>query len=349
MKKKISLTRALVVLFWAARFFLILDSSALAADHGRIIFLHHSTGGNVYRQGNVPSELSALDSSLSITERNYPDVPYAWKNYPYDYWNLWVNGQCNASQAGIHCLRNIAANYDVIIFKHCYPGAQVWPDTGSPDISSETKSLENYKLQYEALGRKFQDFPNKIFIAWTLAPLVQENISQANANRARQFVTWVENDWAPRYPNVYFFDYFSLMVNSNNYLRDDYKVAEGNSHPNARACLVAGPAFARAIVNAIGDFEGGGPPPTSVPPTATATPIPTATATPTPIPTEVPPTAIPTSGGCLPGDANDNKTVTFADGLFLIRRFFQALPACVDQNNDRHINGLDLGVMLKNL
>ncbi|MFH0853679.1 MAG: hypothetical protein V1853_04725, partial [bacterium] len=60
-----------------------------------IIFLHHSTGGNIW-DGGVSDWFdeynNANDTSYAITDQEFPkDSPYGWENYPYDYWNIWVN------------------------------------------------------------------------------------------------------------------------------------------------------------------------------------------------------------------------------------------------------------------
>lgn len=129
-------------------------SPAYAADE-HIIFLHHSTGGVIFDDGHVFDWFSAYNAahnfSYSITERAYPTGTYPWENYPYDYWNLWVNGACRADEPSRHCLAQLAAEYDLVIFKNCYPVIPIEEDTGSPDIKSSRKSLENYKLQYSAV------------------------------------------------------------------------------------------------------------------------------------------------------------------------------------------------------
>ena len=62
------------------------------------LFLHHSTGQGVWNGGDgqsVPTLLaeynSAQGTTYAITERSYPSDVYPWENYPYDYWNLWLN------------------------------------------------------------------------------------------------------------------------------------------------------------------------------------------------------------------------------------------------------------------
>jgi len=72
-----------------------------------IIFLHHSTGYNIWL-GNTNKYISKLtgkgdvikcfdkynrknNTDYHITEQFFPkSSPYGWNNYPYDYYNIWV-------------------------------------------------------------------------------------------------------------------------------------------------------------------------------------------------------------------------------------------------------------------
>jgi hypothetical protein len=141
----------------------------------RVIFLHHSTGAGVwgYPDKGVPTWFSeynaASGTSFDVTERPYPTGSYPWDNYPYDYWNLWINGMFDSGESSIECMTNLAADHEIIIFKHCFPGAGIGPDVVA-DITSSYKSLENYKLKYRALRDMMDCYPDTKFIVWTLAP-----------------------------------------------------------------------------------------------------------------------------------------------------------------------------------
>jgi hypothetical protein len=260
----------------------LLVANGLAADgNEKIIFLHHSTGGAVYAQGEVDNWIGAYNAdngtAYQIEERAYPNSPYPWSNYPYDYWNLWLNGACDNAQAGIACMDSLARDYDVVIFKHCFPGAGVLEDTGTPDIASPRKSLENYKLQYRALRDLMDSYTGTQFIVWTLAPLHRLATSTSNAGRARDFVDWVRSDWLSEdgrsHPNIAIFDFWGYAAEENdgtstgqgpvNTLRYEYEKSHNNSdsHPNTQANEIIGPHFAEFIVNTIeettSDDDGG--------------------------------------------------------------------------------------------
>ncbi len=246
------------------------------AQNDKIIFLHHSTGGMVYHKGKVADSIEAYNqrnnSHISITERDFPDKPYPWENYPYDYWNIWVNGDCDHYKGkpeypNVECLEDLCKKYDVIILKHCFPGSSILEDTGHPDVASKRKSLENYKLQYRALRDKFDAFPGNRFIVWTLAPLHRlEYNTPDEAARAKEFAGWVKNEWltedGKQRHHIHVFDYFSYTAETDRNaapprvpycLKYDYELSHDNSdsHPNETACKAIGPRFAEFIIQTV--------------------------------------------------------------------------------------------------
>lgn len=254
--------RKYILLVWT---FII---SAHFAFSQNVIFLHHSTGNNVFKEGNVPGLIDSYNKtygkSLNVTERSYPDDPWPWSNYPYDYWKLWIDGSCNPDNPRIECIKSLAGKYDMIIFKHCFPGAGIKPNTGKPDITSDVKSLENYKEQYRALRSLFDSYPGTKFMVWTLAPLHRLATTPEDAVRAREFAVWVKKEWLKEdkkaHPNIYIFDFFSLVAELKakpsdgvRYcLKYDYERdhSSSDSHPNLAANQYAGPLFAKAIERA---------------------------------------------------------------------------------------------------
>ena len=80
----------------------------------RVIFLHHSTGGVIWNGGVadwMTQENATNSTSYVIEEEAYPDSPYPWANYPYDYWHLWVQDGGQASAEGVTTLDSFAGNY----------------------------------------------------------------------------------------------------------------------------------------------------------------------------------------------------------------------------------------------
>jgi hypothetical protein len=249
--------------------FICFSSVKVYSQKNKAIFLIHSTGTNLFSEGKVSDWVktynSANSTSFQINTRAYPNTPWPWENYPYDYWKLWVDNSCNNSDSDIECLASIAANYGLVIFKHCYPGAGIESDIGKPDIRSSRKSLENYKLQYRALRTLMDGIPDKKFMVWTLVPLHRLATSAEAASRAYEFVNWVKTQWLTEdgklHPNISVFDFFSLAAelnktptNGKQYcLKYDYEYSHtsNDSHPNTLANATIGPVFAQAVVKVL--------------------------------------------------------------------------------------------------
>lgn len=223
----------------------------LPGTDAKIIFLHHSTGGVIWG-GGVEGWFSTYNgskgTSYQITAPDYPDAPYPWANYPYDYWNIWINHAGNAEYEGNETLEMLTQQYDVIVWKHCYPVSGVGPDTGSPSISSEAKTLENYKLQYAALKDKMHSFPSTLFVVWTGAALKQSETNAEDAERAKQFFDWVKGTWDEKGDNVFVWDFWQLETEGGLYLLDAYAT---DSHPNDTFAAKAAPLFAQRVVDVI--------------------------------------------------------------------------------------------------
>jgi len=151
--------------------FLFISCESNQNEMKKIIFLHHSTGKNIWlgktnryinkliKRSDVREYFKKFNkqnhTNYLITERNFPkETPYGWKNNPYDYYNIWVKNAGDKPYMEEPTLEILTKEYDVIIFKHCYPASRILPDTIAPNIDSETKSIENYKLQYNALKKK---------------------------------------------------------------------------------------------------------------------------------------------------------------------------------------------------
>jgi len=222
-------------------------------DGIKILFLHHSTGRNIWN-GGVREWFEDYNSregtNFSITEQEFPkSSPYGWKNYPYDYWNIWVNHAGNEPYKDEPTLEMITKEYDIVIWKHCFPVSGILPDTGDPDISSDEKRQENYRLQYEALKEKMHEFPDTKFIVWTGAALVEGATDPESARRARDFFEWVKNDWDEKGDNIFIWDFYALETEGGLFMKDEYAVGPTNSHPDEDFSRGVAPFLCQRIVD----------------------------------------------------------------------------------------------------
>ncbi|MFA5134428.1 MAG: hypothetical protein WC505_01415 [Patescibacteria group bacterium] len=235
------------------------DSAAISGSGHNIIFLHHSTGANVWA-GGVSEWFDDYNAehgtSYRITDREFPkDSPYGWENYPYDYWNIWVSHAGESEYLEEPTLEILTGEYDTIVWKHCFPVSDIGPDTGSPSASSPDKTVGNYKLQYAALKDKMLEFPENTFIVWTGAAQVQEATSADSAERAREFFTWVADTWDEPGDNIFIWDFYSLETEGSLYVQGGYSAGPGDSHPSSGFSQTVAPLFGRRITSVI---EGNG-------------------------------------------------------------------------------------------
>ena len=226
----------------------------------KILFLHHSTGYNVYRGSkldkrfvlnkqnyDVPRLLAEYNEKngvkYSIERRYFPSGdPYPWKNYPYDYYNIWVKNAGNEPYMEEPTLEMLTPEYDLIVFKFCYPVSNVLDDTVA-DINSEKKTIANYKMQVNALKEKLKDFPDTEFLVWTGAAQVEANVSQDQAERANQFFHWFKEEWDEEGDNIHIFDFRKLETDGGLYLKPEHASSKTDSHPNSDFSAMAAEKF----------------------------------------------------------------------------------------------------------
>jgi hypothetical protein len=236
-----------------------------------ILFLHHSTGAVIFNGGRKsitilghtfggkPDVLKWFDhynkssgTSYQISEQYFPkSKPYGWNNYPFDYYNIWVKHAGVKPYMEEPTLEILTKKYNFIIIKHCFPVGDILEDTGKPDVDSQEKRIENYKLQYLALKSKMLEFPDTKFLVWTGAVRIKSETNAASAQRAKEFFEWVRNVWDTDNDNIYLFDFESLETDGGMYLKNEYAQNSGDSHPDKNFAKRAAPLFCQRIVDVI--------------------------------------------------------------------------------------------------
>lgn len=235
----------------------------------RIGFLHHSTGyvvwmGTTSRISAKVFNKTALGSwitdfnkqngtSYTIDQQDFPNTSggYPWANYPYDYYNIWVKNAGETAYQGEPTLEMLTKDYDVIVWKHCFPVGNIQPNTGNPSVDSDVKSLENYKLQYAVLKEKMRSFPETRFVVWTGAALTEAATTPDEAQRAREFFDWVKAEWDEPGDNIFLWDFYELQTGGGLYLKPEHATAPDNSHPTAEFGQMVAPLLGQRIVDVI--------------------------------------------------------------------------------------------------
>ena len=246
----------------------------------KIIFLHHSTGEVIWNGRPVSLVKKALGKisenlkdgfppkpkmqslfkdynqekgkNYQITEQEFPKAnPYGWNNNPFDYYNIWVNNGEAEYFMEEPTLESLTKNYDVVIFKHCYPVSNIQPDKDTADINSYYKSLSNYRLQYLALRGKMHDYSKTKFIVFTGASQVKANISIEEAQRAREFFNWVTAEWDIQGDNIFIWDLYNIETEGDLYLKEEYATSFNDPHPNKLLASKANKLLFNRIIDVI--------------------------------------------------------------------------------------------------
>ncbi len=240
-------------------------SEGLEGEGMKIVFLHHSTGDLIW-QGGVPEWFEQYNrengTDYRIAEQAFPKN---MGNYPYDYWNVWVDHAGTEAFMKEPTLEILTRKYDVIIWKHCFPVSNIREDTGDPIIGSDEKRIENYRPQYMALKAKMREFPAKRFIVWTgaarvkntslinriISVLMRKSSDEEKARRVRTFFDWVKNEWDEPGDNIYLWDFYELETEGGIYLKKEFAAGSGNSHPSSTFSQLVAPFFCQRIVDVI--------------------------------------------------------------------------------------------------
>jgi len=248
---------------------IILSLGSCGSKHdsmNKILFLHHSTGYNIWLgstnkyidkitgKGDVSKCIKRYNSkhhtNYQISERFFPkSVPYGWNNYPYDYYNIWVRNAGQEPYMEEPTLEILTKEYDIIIFKHCFPVSRISEDSGSPDIDSDVKSIENYKLQYNALKSKMHKFPENKFIIWTPAVNTKTGMTLEEAQRTSRFYAWIINEWDEKGDNIFVWDFYKYETEGGLFMAERNAKSSDNSHPNKEFATRMAPLFCKYIID----------------------------------------------------------------------------------------------------
>lgn len=246
----------------------------------KILFLHHSTGQTIwngdrttfvsnivskvstrlsrkfYKKASIPKSFKKYNHrnqcNYKIEERIFPKTePYGWNNYPFDYYNIWVKNDDLDYYIEEPTLKQLTKQYQVIIFKHCFPVSNILIDRDTADIDSDYKSIANYKLQYHALLDKLHEYPDTKFILWTGAAQVKAQISEDEALRAKEFFKWVIDEWDRDNDNVFIWDFYNIQTNDSLYFPDDWARSSEDPHPDNQFAQRASQLFFNRIIDVI--------------------------------------------------------------------------------------------------
>jgi hypothetical protein len=230
---------------------------ASSGDFRNIVFVHHSTGNNLIRQGNVRELFQEAGYNFwdhGYNEKGLRDPEGKGTGYNYN-----IPGD-NTNPGGYYRIFNQTEyslpinaysgllQHEVIVFKSCFrPTNHIRSD----------EQLEQYKTWYLGIRDEMDQHPEKIFIVVTPPPLNPAETNPEEAARARAFASWLKSEaYLAGHPNVFTFDFFDHLAEGDpndsdyNMLRAAYRDGD-DSHPNRQANETIGPLFVAFIIEAI--------------------------------------------------------------------------------------------------
>jgi hypothetical protein len=223
------------------------DDPSPPAEPVKLIFIHHSTGGNWLADPNSDQPYGGLGRALM--ENNYfvSATNYGWgpegigDRTDVPNWPEWFtgpnrdmflaalydeNGQ-NVGDFGAwpRLPADPGGENTIVMFKSCFPNSDLYGEPGDPPHAEpsdwEEYSVGNAKAIYNDLLTYFETRQDKLFIVVTAPPLMSSETAPERAVNARAFNNWLVNDWLTNYPypNVAVFDYYNVLTAEDNHHR----------------------------------------------------------------------------------------------------------------------------------
>ncbi len=246
---------------------ILYGSGTMAPNYFRSgIFLHHSTGSNIWGPNesatSVPQEMSAYNLAHGYTGPMAVTMNEEWWSPGDNEWatqHEFFEDPSPMSGIGYYLPDN-----KIIVIKSCFPSSAI---TGygqaSDTLSPWLKTVYNYKWHWRHIVKAMSSHPKNFFVIWTNAPLESNSTNEEEALLSKQFCTWAKDtlatgldaDYGAFPPNVYVFDFFHKLTETNGIMKAMYRVSPYDSHPNAAATQLVAPQFVQEIFNASIPYE----------------------------------------------------------------------------------------------
>jgi hypothetical protein len=224
----------------------------------KLIFIHHSTGGNWLADPNEDGPYGALGAALMNDNYYVSATNYGWgpegigDRTDIVNWPEWFTGE-NSSAIMTALFAETGQNIGdfgawprlssdpggenrIIMFKSCFPNSDLFgePDDAALDTPNDQYTVANAKAVYNNLLTCFAARTNKLFVVITAPPQLQADYPtdyQSAAHRAanaRAFNNWLVEEWLDGYPyhNVAVFDYYNVLTGADNHHRVNGGVVE---------------------------------------------------------------------------------------------------------------------------
>jgi hypothetical protein len=200
----------------------------------KLIFIHHSTGGNWLAepsQNELGGDLGRIlmENNYFVSATNYgwgpdsigdaTDIPNWLDWFRSDKSPTYLNALYSENGQNIGDFGSWPRLADdpggenaIVLFKSCFPNSDLEGKPGDTPDPEGWLSVGHAKYVYNGLLKYFATRPDKLFIVITAPPLS----SSTHAKNARAFNNWLINDWLPAnnytQNNVAVFDLYNVLT-----------------------------------------------------------------------------------------------------------------------------------------
>jgi hypothetical protein len=227
-------------------------SAAVDADSRRLLFIHHSCGGQLLAAPGerAGGEAGSGERCIYVTHPNGGDLRAGLEAAGFEVHELSYESQLGEDTDIGHWRRKFTERLDdllhtdrqdlrypdgrrngIVVFKSCYPNnAFVGPGEAPGDPDVPVLTIANAKAAYASLLTAFAAQPEVLFVAFTAPPQAEPapdgllgrlkalfRPKPKTAQWAREFNTWLADErhgWLAEYPaaNVAVFDYYDILT-----------------------------------------------------------------------------------------------------------------------------------------
>ncbi len=219
-------------------------STAPPAQPVKLIFVHHSPGGNWLADPNNDQPYGGLgralmDNNYFVSATNYgwgpdgigdrTDIPNWLEWFVGPNRDVYLDALYNESEQNVGDFGDWSRLPDdpggenvIIMVKSCFPNSDLYGNPDDPPLDEPNDydyTVANAKAVYIALLDYFETRQDKLFVVITAPPLMEGDTTAERALNAREFNYWLVYDWLADYPyaNVAVFDYFNVLTDPNNH------------------------------------------------------------------------------------------------------------------------------------
>lgn len=211
----------------------------------KLIFVHHSTGGNWLADPNSDQPYGGLgialrDNNYFVSATNYGWGPDAigdrtdivnwpeWFTSPDS--DTYLDALYNETEQNLgdfgswsRLSSDPGGENEIVMFKSCFPNSDLYGSPDDPPASepNDEFTVSNAKAVYNNILTYFATHQDKLFVVITAPPLQRSDTEADRAANARGLNNWLVNEWLKDYPyaNVAVFDYYNVLTAADNHHR----------------------------------------------------------------------------------------------------------------------------------